>query len=72
MLRRNQEEIRRRAGRGIELAMVSRRNVEAARAIVGDDAGLRWSSAGAYRLKGVSSKVNLSRVRRAQAAEYPV
>lgn len=45
---------------------------DSTRAIVDDDAGLRWSSAGAYRLKGVSSKVNLSRVRRAQAAEYPV
>src|SRR5258706_3502345 len=36
VLRRNQEEIKRRAGRGIELTMVSRRNVEAARALVGD------------------------------------
>jgi homoserine dehydrogenase len=36
VLRRNQEEIKRRAGRGIELTMVSRRNVAAARATVGD------------------------------------
>ncbi len=36
VLRRNQEEIRRRAGRGIEITMVSRRNVVAARALVGD------------------------------------
>ena len=36
VLRRNQEEIKRRAGRGIELTMVSRRNVEAARALVGN------------------------------------
>jgi len=36
VLRRNQEEIKRRAGRGIELTMVSRRNIEAARALVGD------------------------------------
>ncbi|MEP6875414.1 MAG: homoserine dehydrogenase, partial [Burkholderiales bacterium] len=38
VLRRNQEEIKRRAGRGIELTMVSRRQVEAARALVGDAA----------------------------------
>ena len=38
VLQRNQEEIKRRAGRGIELAMVSRRNVDAARALVGDNA----------------------------------
>ncbi|MBT0571122.1 homoserine dehydrogenase [Curvibacter sp. CHRR-16] len=38
VLQRNQEEIRRRAGRGIEVTMVSRRNVEQARAIVGDKA----------------------------------
>ena len=38
VLRRNQEEIRRRAGRGIELTMVSRRNVAAAWALVGDAA----------------------------------
>jgi len=38
VLRRNQEEIKRRAGRGIELAMVSRRDVAAARALVGDAA----------------------------------
>ena len=36
VLTRNQEEIQRRAGRGIELTMVSRRNLEQARAIVGD------------------------------------
>jgi homoserine dehydrogenase len=35
VLRRNQEEIKRRAGRGIELTMVSRRQVDAARALVG-------------------------------------
>ncbi|MBS0446421.1 MAG: homoserine dehydrogenase [Proteobacteria bacterium] len=35
VLQRNQEEIRRRAGRGIEVTAVSRRNVDAARAIVG-------------------------------------
>jgi len=38
VLRRNQQEIKRRAGRGIELTMVSRRQVEAARALVGDAA----------------------------------
>jgi len=38
VLRRNREEIKRRAGRGIELTMVSRRQVEAARALVGDAA----------------------------------
>ncbi|MDQ1815947.1 homoserine dehydrogenase [Massilia sp. CCM 9210] len=37
VLKRNQEEIRRRAGRGIEIAMVAVRNVERARAIVGTD-----------------------------------
>jgi homoserine dehydrogenase len=36
VLSRNREEIQRRAGRGIELAMVSRRNVAQAQAIVGD------------------------------------
>ena len=36
VLKRNQEEIRRRAGRGIEIAMVAVRNVERAQAIVGD------------------------------------
>jgi homoserine dehydrogenase len=36
VLRRNQEEIRRRAGRGIEVTMVSRRDVAKARALVGD------------------------------------
>jgi homoserine dehydrogenase len=36
VLTRNQEEIRRRAGRGIELAMVSRRDLAKARATVGD------------------------------------
>jgi homoserine dehydrogenase len=35
VLQRNQEEIRRRAGRGIEVAMVSRRDVAAATAVVG-------------------------------------
>ena len=35
VLKRNQEEIRRRAGRGIEIAMVAVRNVERAQAIVG-------------------------------------
>ena len=35
VLKRNQEEIRRRAGRGIEVAMVAVRNVEKAREIVG-------------------------------------
>jgi homoserine dehydrogenase len=38
VLRRNQEEIKRRAGRGIELTMVSRRQVEVAKALVGDAA----------------------------------
>ncbi len=38
VLRRNQEEITRRAGRGIEIRMVSRRNVAAAQALVGDQA----------------------------------
>ena len=38
VLRRNQQEIRRRAGRGIEIAAVSRRDVAAARALVGDAA----------------------------------
>ena len=37
VLQRNQEEIRRRAGRGIEVAMVAARNLERARRIVGDD-----------------------------------
>ena len=36
VLQRNQEEIRRRAGRGIEVAMVAARNTERARAVVGD------------------------------------
>jgi homoserine dehydrogenase len=36
VLRRNQEEIKRRAGRGIELSVVSRRNLAAAKALVGD------------------------------------
>jgi homoserine dehydrogenase len=35
VLQRNQEDIRRRAGRGIEIAMVAARNVERARGIVG-------------------------------------
>jgi homoserine dehydrogenase len=38
VLRRNQEEIRRRAGRGIEVTMVSRRDVAKARALVGEAA----------------------------------
>ena len=38
VLTRNQEEIRRRAGRGIEIAMVADLNVERAREIVGDRA----------------------------------
>jgi len=38
VLSRNQEEIRRRAGRGIELIAVNRRNLDQARAIVGDKA----------------------------------
>src|SRR6476661_10431015 len=37
VLQRNQEEIRRRAGRGIEVAMVAARNLERARRIVGED-----------------------------------
>jgi len=35
VLQRNQEEIRRRAGRGIEITMVAARNLEKARAVVG-------------------------------------
>ena len=38
VLHRNQEEIKRRAGRGIEVTMVSRRNVAEAHALVGDRA----------------------------------
>ena len=38
VLQRNQEEIRRRAGRGIALTMVSRRDVAKAQALVGDHA----------------------------------
>jgi homoserine dehydrogenase len=38
VLRRNQDEIRRRAGRGIEVRMVSRRDLAKAREIVGDAA----------------------------------
>jgi homoserine dehydrogenase len=38
VLQRNQEEIKRRAGRGIEITMVSRRNVEQAKIVVGDEA----------------------------------
>ncbi|MDB5909410.1 MAG: homoserine dehydrogenase [Massilia sp.] len=37
VLKRNQEEIRRRAGRGIEIAMVAARNVERAKGIVGGE-----------------------------------
>jgi homoserine dehydrogenase len=40
VLQRNQEEITRRAGRGIHLAMVSRRDVAKARALVGDHANV--------------------------------
>jgi homoserine dehydrogenase len=36
VLQRNQEEIRRRAGRGIEIAMVADLDVERARSIVGE------------------------------------
>src|ERR1700712_2304624 len=36
VLARNQEEIRRRAGRGIEVTMVAARDIERARGIVGD------------------------------------
>ena len=38
VLRRNQEEIRRRAGRGIEVSMVNRRDVAKAKALVGNAA----------------------------------
>jgi homoserine dehydrogenase len=38
VLQRNQEEIRRRAGRGIEIAMVADLNTELAKAVVGDSA----------------------------------
>jgi len=38
VLQRNQEEIKRRAGRGIEVTMVSRRNIAEAQALVGDRA----------------------------------
>jgi homoserine dehydrogenase len=38
VLQRNQEEIRRRAGRGIEITMVARRDTAAARRVVGDTA----------------------------------
>nr|WP_315226993.1 homoserine dehydrogenase [uncultured Albidiferax sp.] len=38
VLQRNQEEIKRRAGRGIEVTMVSRRNTAEAQALVGDRA----------------------------------
>ena len=38
VLLRNQQEIRRRAGRGIEITMVCRRNLAAARQVVGDAA----------------------------------
>ena len=40
VLRRNQEEIRRRAGRGIEITMVAARNVERVRAAIGDASGV--------------------------------
>ena len=35
VLKRNQEEIKRRAGRGIEITRVAARNVERAKALVG-------------------------------------
>lgn len=38
VLQRNQEEIRRRAGRGIEIAMVADLDTERARSVVGDTA----------------------------------
>lgn len=38
VLQRNQEEIRRRAGRGIEITMVADLNTERAKAVVGDAA----------------------------------
>jgi homoserine dehydrogenase len=38
VLQRNQEEIRRRAGRGIEISLVAARNVERAKALVGSSA----------------------------------
>jgi homoserine dehydrogenase len=40
VLQRNQEEIRRRAGRGIEIVAVSRRDTAAARRVVGDQASV--------------------------------
>jgi len=40
VLRRNQGEIQRRAGRGIEVTMVSRRDVAMAKALVGDAAAV--------------------------------
>ncbi|MFT3777379.1 MAG: homoserine dehydrogenase [Ottowia sp.] len=40
VLRRNHEEIERRAGRGIQVAMVSRRDTARARALVGDTAAV--------------------------------
>jgi homoserine dehydrogenase len=40
VLQRNQAEIKRRAGRGIEIVMASARNLEKARAVVGDDVEL--------------------------------
>ena len=36
VLQRNQEEIRRRAGRGIEISMVAARNIERARQLTGN------------------------------------
>jgi homoserine dehydrogenase len=44
VLRRNQAEIQRRAGRSIELVAASRRDLGAARAIVGDAAGLQLTA----------------------------
>ena len=44
VLKRNQKEIRGRAGRGIEVAMVADRDVERARKIVGGDWTVIWLS----------------------------
>ena len=59
VLRRNAEEIRRRAGRGIEVTMVSRRNVAAARAIVGDAARVVADSREILRNPDISIVVEL-------------
>jgi len=39
VLRRNQEEIKRRAGRGIEISMIAVRNIEKAKALIGNQLG---------------------------------